>query len=694
MRTDSDVRPFEARKDVLALRFGPFELDLKSGELRKSGVLIKIQHQPLKVLTLLASRPGEVLTREEIQHEVWPDGVFVDFEQSLNFCIRHIRGVLNDSAVMPRYIETLPKRGYRWIAPVEQVRREDAVVRPMPLPRPSDVPSPSRNESTVRPSRLAFRIGAAVVLVVLGAGAAILLQRGTRAPQFRRLTFRRGSINSAHFTSDGQIVLAAGWDGEPTALYTAGDRNPSWRKLDARGREVISVLASGEVLFLDHDTLFRAPLSGGPPKAIAEGVYAADASPDGATLVALRKRGSRAPIEWPLGTVVTEARWPTDLRLSPKGDRIAYLEHPSFGDDRGFVVTVDRKGRKTQLTSEFGSADGLAWSPSGDEIWFTAAPAGVESSLWAVSLSGVQRLLLSTMGRLVVHDVSPDGRVLIHKETIRGETRFGRAGADEVDLSWLDFTTAASLSSDGRSLLFSETGEGGGPEYEVYLRATEASAIPVRLGHGQPTDISEDGRWVATIPIANPDHVDLLPTGPGDIVVVKDPQIEQYVSAAFMPDGESLLIAGFARGASHQSLKMYLEPRSGKATALPEDPQVLFGRHPSPDGKTLFVQGAKGIGARPLAGGPTHFVPMPDYPRFLQWKDSSTVYVNAADGPSARIEAVDLNSGHRDFVRDLSPGDKAGVRGLSSVRITPDAKAWAYSFIRVLADLYVVDGLR
>src|SRR5687767_4101537 len=89
------------------LRFGPFELDLEASELRRHGARVKLQLQPFRVLALLAQRPGRLLTRDEIQREVWPDGTFVDFEQAVNFCIRQIRSALGDHAATPRYVETL-----------------------------------------------------------------------------------------------------------------------------------------------------------------------------------------------------------------------------------------------------------------------------------------------------------------------------------------------------------------------------------------------------------------------------------------------------------------------------------------------------------------------------------------------------------------------------------------------------------
>ena len=101
------------------LRFGEFELSVASAELRRSGMLVPLQTQPARVLGILASRAGELVTRDELRGQLWADGTFVDYEQGLNYCIRHIRVALGESAKTPRFIETLPRRGYRFIATVE-----------------------------------------------------------------------------------------------------------------------------------------------------------------------------------------------------------------------------------------------------------------------------------------------------------------------------------------------------------------------------------------------------------------------------------------------------------------------------------------------------------------------------------------------------------------------------------------------
>src|SRR5581483_2721229 len=119
---------FSVAKPSLA-RFADLELDLKTGELSRGGTPLKLQRQPSRVLVLLVSRAGEIVSREEIAREVWGGDTFVDFEQGLNYAIRQIRAALHDDPDQPRYIETLPKRGYRFIAPVEKSEPEPSATR-------------------------------------------------------------------------------------------------------------------------------------------------------------------------------------------------------------------------------------------------------------------------------------------------------------------------------------------------------------------------------------------------------------------------------------------------------------------------------------------------------------------------------------------------------------------------------------
>ncbi len=142
-----------------ALSFGSFELDTRTGELRREGVLVPLAPQPARLLLTLASRPGELVTRSELRERVWDDGTFVDFERGLNFCVLQVRTALGDDARNPAYIETLPKRGYRFVAPVREV-----------APSRSTAPSPARIASAglLTTRTLAAIVLTAVVLITIG----------------------------------------------------------------------------------------------------------------------------------------------------------------------------------------------------------------------------------------------------------------------------------------------------------------------------------------------------------------------------------------------------------------------------------------------------------------------------------------------------------------------------------------------
>jgi DNA-binding winged helix-turn-helix (wHTH) protein len=142
----TDTRP--ARR----YRFGVFEVDATTGELRRQGVRIKLHSQPFHVLFMLLERPGEVLTREEISRELWPDGTFVDYEHGVNSAVNRLRDALGDKASNPRFVETLARRGYRFLAPVERIVPEEeastlAIATP-PLEESPTVP--------VEPARIRF----------------------------------------------------------------------------------------------------------------------------------------------------------------------------------------------------------------------------------------------------------------------------------------------------------------------------------------------------------------------------------------------------------------------------------------------------------------------------------------------------------------------------------------------------------
>ena len=162
----------------MAARFGLFDFDSKTGTLTREGVPVRLQPQPARVLALLVDRAGDVVSRDELKSGVWGDATFVDFERGLNFCIAQIRTALGDSAESPRFIETLPRRGYRFIAPVRSAKKpevqQEAEDRDQPLHSEPVVTGPSRARRVA--------VGAIVLLVAATAAVAVFGTRPSGAP--------------------------------------------------------------------------------------------------------------------------------------------------------------------------------------------------------------------------------------------------------------------------------------------------------------------------------------------------------------------------------------------------------------------------------------------------------------------------------------------------------------------------------
>jgi DNA-binding winged helix-turn-helix (wHTH) protein len=692
--------------DQRVLRFGQFELDLRTGELRRGGTPVKIQQQPFKVLSLLASRAGELVTREELRQQIWGGDTYVDFDQGLNFCIKQIRAALGDHADTPCYVETLPRRGYRFIAPIEAQPDPVPATAPEP-PRPTPLPFRAPVEPRRRPEGLRRRWTiwmagglAALIVAIAVAGFAVGRASGRPgAPSFQRLTFRRGLVDSARFTPSGEVVYTAAWDGTPLELFATRTGATDTRRLGDTMARVVGAAGTDVALRYFGEgkkpTLARQALTGGPPREIAENVGAADWSRDGSVFAAVRTDGTGPRLELPLGTPLAAALegqviW---LRLSPQGDRVAFLEHPVFGDDRGAVVTVDASGNRRVLSSGWASVEGLAWSPEGDEVWFTGTRLGADSALWAVGLDGRERLVYRGPGRLVLHDIADDGRVLVSRKSLRMEVRARGAGdRQERDVSWFDLPFLADVTEDGRGVVFGESGETGGPGYAIFMRTGDAP--PVRLGEGRPLTLSPDGRWLASIPLQPPFQVVLIPTGPGAARTVREDELQEVYDLGWLPDSRVMVLAARARGQSQRIFTQAVEGGPPRAVT----PEGVSARRivVSPDGRWV-VAVAKGEPPRlyPLAGGeprPIAGAEAEDHP--LQWSaDGRTLFMQRGRIPM-QVFSIDLASGRRELWRELAPEDKAGVPALSRICLTRDAKSYAFGYLRTLSELYLVDGLR
>ena len=240
-------------------------------------------------------------------------------------------------------------------------------------------------------------------------------------------------------------------------------------------------------------TLARIPMAGGSRRDVLSGVVDADWIPGTDALAVVRDSGGNRPwtVEFPAGTTVYETRAAWSLRVSPDGSRVAFFEGPvMFGSaPRAMITVVDRSGRKSTVARDW-AGFGLAWAPSGREIWFTATRAAASEfapSLHAVSLSGVERPVYRAPDWLVLHDIFPDGRVLLSRNTIHINLTCKRPGdTSERDLTWQLASAAKGISPDGKTLVFEDellSAPSGNPV--IFSRSIEGSpAISIGEGSG------------------------------------------------------------------------------------------------------------------------------------------------------------------------------------------------------------------
>jgi Tol biopolymer transport system component len=564
------------------------------------------------------------------------------------------------------------------------------------------------------PARLAASAAILVGGLALGIASGLLL--GRRAPRqtaaalpvFRQLTFQRGSMFSARFAPDGQtVVYGAAWEGRPVEPFMTHLGSPESRPLGFPGAEILSISSSGELaLSLDrHYTggwihsgmLARVPLAGGTPRRVLDGVEAADWAPDGASAAVIRVVAATSRLEWPIGTVLYESPgWLSHPRISPNGELVAFLEHGAKGDDRGSVAVVDKQARKRTLTGAFSSAQGLAWAPSGREVWFTATEVGASRALHAVPLSGAgDRTVLRSLGILTLQDISRDGRVLLLRDSVRtGVFGIPPGETQERDLSVGDWSIVMDLSMDGRQVSISEQGEAGGPDYAAYLRDTGSSSPAVQLGSGAGI-LSPDGAYLlARTPSGA--QLRLLPTGPGEAKTLPSANLTYQNGNQWFPDGKRVLIVGNEPGGRIRFFVQTIADGTKRAIS-PEGVDFPFGSHPlSPDGTRVAALGPDGKAyLYPVEPGEPRPIPgLEPGEQPIGWvAGGRAIYVfRKADLP-IRVYRLDVETGRRELWKEIAPSDAAGMVAIPRILLTPDGKAYVYNIRRILSELYLAEGL-
>ena len=420
----------------------------------------------------------------------------------------------------------------------------------------------------------------------------------------------------------------------------------------------------------------------------------ADFAPDGESLAVVHWVEDRCRLEFPIGRVLYEPSppaWISAARVSPRGDRIAFLEHPVANDLRGWVSVVDLRGQKTRIGPEFATVVGLAWSGIDDLVHSGAA------GVYAARIGGSERLIARPPESLTVLDVAPGGRSLLRREAFSAAV-WGRgpASSHEQNLSDRDLSYVADISLDGQVVVGTWQDASAGPSDSVFLQRMEVSP-PVRLGDGDALSLSRDGKWVlARLPPHPGERLVVVPTGAGETKELPAGDVQRYYEGKWFPDGRRVVFSGAREGTPP---RLYLQDVDGGAPR-PLGPEGYrlprLGTSVSPDGHRVVAIDPEGTPVLyPLEGGDP--VPIPgllkdDTP--IAWTaDGKGLFYFDASEPAARVHRLDLQTGRPKLWRELLPSRPSGMFGDYRILITPDGDSYAYNYSSVRADLLLAEGL-
>jgi Tol biopolymer transport system component/DNA-binding winged helix-turn-helix (wHTH) protein len=485
------------------ISFGLFEADLESGELRKSGVRVRIQGQPFRLLALLLERPNEVVSREKIQQRLWGDRTNVDFEHSLGTAVNKLRDALGDSAENPIFVETLARVGYRFIAPVRfesptateplvAPRQEEPRTRALTIGAEACIePANQRRVDWQAALQLVWRPAALAGLAVLAVLCSLfelllLCTSGPTPPRISQLTYSGRMMSSL---SDIESLSSTATDGARIYFSQLAEGAPTLSQ---------ALIASGEISTLGVPSTIRSPMIG-------------SISPDGSKLLVRDQQGPESEQTlWILPTLGGDARRVAnvlahDATWMPDGQHILY----AFGHDL-FVVRDDGTDRQ-KFASVPGRAFWLRWSPRGTPLRFTILDsANRSSSLWEISASGKDLHPLVKGWTVPANECcgswTADGTRYVFQSSHGGGSNIWELGRSNWWLPWtraprpltsgpLDFS-APTTSREGDRIFF--VGSNSRWEVRVFSPATRQFVpLPSNLASKSLLEYSLDGKWVA-----------------------------------------------------------------------------------------------------------------------------------------------------------------------------------------------------
>lgn len=631
------------------VRFGAYEADLLSGELRKSGIRLKLQDRPFQILAILLEHPGIVVTREQLQKRLWPEDTFVDFEHGLNTAINKLRDALSDEADNPRFIETLPKRGYRFIAPVSASAAPRAhlhVVTPANTSTTSPSPVTSSSESSpvsapvpsapAAKSRLTPYLAASAMLLLIvalfGVWYFFARTRGASEPSEIRIAPLNGlpRESDAAFSPDGNQVafVWAGEKGGYAHIYVSQiGATDSPRQITSSGEGTFEFAPvwspDGRYLaffrFNDKDkdlAVYVTAALGGSERRLytvksQRKVDALDWSMDGKFLAF---SDSASPSEasrifllsldtlevHPITSPPTGTLGDTTPAFSPDGKSLAFVRDTL--DVREIYLLPLSGGSPQQITFDHADIQGITWTPQSDKLIFASSRQG-QVSLWSISARGgtPQRLPIAGAGWSMRPALNRKGNRLAYTSVVYSSSIWRASltpdhkvvGPLEHFISSTGLEEGPQYSPDGKHLVFQSTRTG----YHEIWRADADGSNPIQLTHfaknltGTPRWSPDSKRISFDSRPAGHSHVFIINAEGGQPRQVTQGDTENGV-ASWSPDGKWIYFAS-NRSGTWEVWK--ITPEGTSATQITR--HGGFAALPSPDGKFLYY--AKG---RDVAG--------------------------------------------------------------------------------------------
>jgi Tol biopolymer transport system component/DNA-binding winged helix-turn-helix (wHTH) protein len=694
-------------------RFGIFEVDLRRRELLRNGLQIKLRDQSFLLLAALLEQPGELVTREELRSKLWPDGTFVDFDHSLNAAIKRLRDALGDDPETPRFIETVPKRGYRFLAPV-------------------DDSSMSQIKTSGRLSMVAtvawlfrFRVLAGVVFLLVATLGAILYGSRSRKQLARLpikivpLTTYRGAESGSAFSGDGEQVAFV-WDGDalgrtdiyvkrigidPPLKLTRSDGLVCCAAWTSDSRYVGFERCSGE-----NQGIYLVPSLGGPERKLENtpGCNGISWSPNEQVLAFSGKKSPDGP--WALFLMSLDDRQPHQVTF-PATDLIGDQE-PVFSPDGKFIAFIRIVGESTpdiyivpvsggpvrRLTYDKAYLEGITWTSDGQKLVFSSHREG-SASLWVIAVRGGEPKRLPLGGSVASQPaISRQGNRLSYTQgyvhpnlweiQISGIAAMRHSEAKPF-LSSATYNNAPQFSPDGKNLAFASLRSG---DMEVWVCEIAACSEPRQLTSLR--SLSGTPRWSPDskqISFESRPHghsqIFVVSAGGGKPLPITDGTAEDKVSS-WSPDGSFIYFASNRSGGS----------QIWKISASGGQPSQVtrkggFASSASSDGQFLYYvkDNENGIWRMPTTGGDEIEV-IPQFPA-EHWGDFALVdkgiyYVDEVGHPTIKF----LNFVHHKVTK-IAEVESLPPPGDPGFTVSPDEKQIVFSQIdRSAVDLMLVEN--